>query len=228
MRGGFYLFWHPDREGESQLVHSLNLALALEACVFPDDGRLKWHKSTERPDNLTQVAAIEGDLELIDKAVDHWPETDAEAKPVSRALACFKHAFKRSYRKPEAKALSDIVALAREKFGEAIPKEDEEDLEAVDGEEHQPEEALADDGEAREERVHSSGDAEENPGGEGDHGVRLGRPSWSNQERPVQEDERRPPMEALGDPRDREVFGVPARRRDESISGDVSPEGDGD
>ena len=117
--------WHPDFPEQPQLLQTVNLALALQLCNLPNDGRIVWHKSIERPDVLTQVAAMMGDLNLVGVAIDFWPKSSKEKKPRGRALECFKHAFERSYLKHEAMALSDIVRLAtgdKEKIKEASPE----------------------------------------------------------------------------------------------------------
>lgn len=203
--GAYYLMWHPDRPEEPQLLQSINLAMALQICILPNDGRIQWHKSLERPSMLIQVAAMEGDLNLSEVAVEYWPKSDKSKKPRGRALECFKEAFGRSYLKHEAMALSDIVRLATE---EELEPEEVEEIEILPPGEEGTEITIENkveevpDGTGENDEVVQSGDTPKDPGGERNDGVRLGRPSWSDEKRVEQKIEREPTMEALGDPRD--------------------------
>ena len=147
-----------------------------------------------------------GDVGLVEVALNHWPGTDPNKKPRSRALECFKEAFDRSYQKHEGMALSDIVERAQS----VDDKEKSEDTEEEKIKEISPEEETdvsveiqeVPDGTGEEDEIIQSDDTPEDPGGEGDNGVRLGKPSWTDKERVVEETERESPMVALGDPRD--------------------------
>ena len=235
--GAWYLMWHPDRPEEPQMLQAMNLSLALQICILPDDGRIQWFKSLEQPDMLTQVAAMEGDIDLVDVAVGYWSKATKNKKPRGKALECFKEAFGRSYQKHEAMALSDIVRLATNTEGLEVIKAEEmdtstryseskeekikeippgekltiaEEMEMTSQSEEKPQEVP--DGTGEEDKVIHSDDTPEDTGGEGNHGVRLGRPSWVDQERVVEEAEREPTMVALGDPRDPSTAEEKARR----------------
>jgi hypothetical protein len=168
-----------------------------------------------------QVAAIEGDLSLVDKAVKHWPETDASQKPVSRARICFIFAFDRTYHRHEALALSDIVSRARERFGEDIPDEDTVELPPGEEEEEgeQPEQEEIEDA-TNEDEVRGE-DTPEDTRAERNHGVRLGTPAWANEVRPVKKDERDKKMEARGDPRGPRFDQHAEGSGEEDLPGDV-------
>lgn len=232
-QGAWFLMWHPDRPEEPQVLQALNFAMAMQICDLPDDGRREHYKSLERPDMLTQVAVMEGDIGLAEVAIEHWPESDKSKKNRGRALECFKEAFGRSYRKNEAMALSNIVERAGLIDGivTTIITEDEEEI-TVTLDEHPtipPGEELAayvpqdvadalvnkttEETDEHEDKTIQGGDAPEDTGGEGDNGIRLGRPSWTDKERAVTETEREPPMAALGDPRDPDAAEKRARLR---------------
>lgn len=189
--GAWYLLTHPDRPEEPQIVQAMSAKDAANLTVLPSDHNLEIIKCSERPDTLTITAHLEGDIGLVDKAVECWPETDPSKKNTQRALACFKNAFGRSYRKFEARALSDIVRRAKDLYGEPIPPVEKEVID--DTEEEREDETV------RGERP------QEDTGGRGDPGIRLGRVSWTDKVRAEPEAKRPKAMEALGDPRDPDV-----------------------
>lgn len=119
---GYYLFWNRGQENLIQVVQSMNYKLATNMCILTKDKELKYHAFQDhKPDSLDIVAAIYGNMDRVDMAIDAYNETDKNKKPILRAREAFQKAFGRQPKTAtlwwEAKALADIVARWKEREG---------------------------------------------------------------------------------------------------------------
>ena len=111
---GHYLFWHPGEEGKIQVIQAMNHRMAMNMVVFVKDDDLAHFVFHEgKPDELSMTAAISGNTNRAQAAVDAYEKTDPKKKPIQRAQKAFYEAFGRAANTKtnwwEAKALAVIV-----------------------------------------------------------------------------------------------------------------------
>ena len=122
MRGGYYLFWHPEQNDRIQIIQAMNLTMAMGMVSLIRDKKLQHHAFQDyRPDELDIVAAIKGDINKAELSLDAYHKTDSEKKPIQRAQEAFRKTFGRQAKTAdlwwEAKALSVIVKRWKEREG---------------------------------------------------------------------------------------------------------------